>query len=346
MTRPLLDLPPELLIEILGFVPIRTLLKFSECSQYAQSLAKISLHSLHLDFASAPRSYRTSAYIALRHMPSINPSNVTRQFFQNLQAIRLAKFPQTILGGEKEGGTVRNESLHRVTVRITDAHIYEYSTLVDLHSALASNILKRYHHALQNLEISVWVLTIPTAEAISQLPALRSLSIKVEDYICPSTFWESSTSDEREAWAILGRSSTWDGRLRALKIDNAVLTVLDLAKILGKNKQCREIGLKGCKSIDATLWYFLGNESQSWTALQVLILANCGGTLNIASLKAIEKLKGLQHLDLRKCFGLDPETVEYWNKTIWHIPTLVAPKARNPPALDILEVDSDYTSDN
>ncbi|KAF2867216.1 hypothetical protein BDV95DRAFT_503111 [Massariosphaeria phaeospora] len=48
MARSLLNMPPELLVQILAFLPVQALLKFSQTSQYSHSLAKSSLHTLAL----------------------------------------------------------------------------------------------------------------------------------------------------------------------------------------------------------------------------------------------------------------------------------------------------------
>jgi hypothetical protein len=48
MVNQLLELPPELITQILAFLPVRTLLKFSETSHYARFLANSNLHTLNL----------------------------------------------------------------------------------------------------------------------------------------------------------------------------------------------------------------------------------------------------------------------------------------------------------
>lgn len=61
-----------------------------------------------------------------------------------------------------------------------------------------------------------------------------------------------------------------------------------------------------------------------------------------ATLENIGKLKGLETLDLRGCFGIDAKTMSDWNRNIWRIPYFTAPRSYTLFEEDVLEVDPNY----
>jgi hypothetical protein len=199
---------------------------------------------------------------------------------------------KAILEGKKESlALASNErSPYKVTVPLPDALTYDYSIIFNFQAALSSSILTRHGNALQNLDISLWTLTTPVTRAISQLPVLRSLSIKLEEETC----LRNSMDVQYKAWQILAGPNVWDGRLHSLKIQNANINPPQLTTILGNNSHCQELRLTNCSSVGRALWELLGGQWKGQTGLRILSIANCGDVVNEETLKTIAKLIGLQ----------------------------------------------------
>lgn len=250
MARSLLDLPPELLSQILSILSVRSLLKFSQTSRLSRTLANSNLHTLSL--AIQPLRSRAAAnYCEQKHC-----------------------------------------------VRVQNANICDYGMLLKFHNALLTSVVTRHADAMQALDLSIWTLTVPIANAVSNLFALRSLSIRIEDDLYARAMPRSSIAFEKEeqdkAWDLLGQNAVWKHRLRRLKIQNADLTTEQLARLLEQSKGCEELWLSGCKFISKDVWVFLGNEWEGRTTLHRLHVAECEWPLDEESLEAISGLTGLQ----------------------------------------------------
>jgi hypothetical protein len=292
MSASLLDLPPELLIPTLALLPTDSLLKFSQCSRYARSLANSSLHTLDLEFG--PRSYKNDCCLLTNSMP-VEPSNY---FYsprrRSLSTKHTHHFHTPILDRRDNKASANNKMTYKKIVRVNDAQSYGYPTLVNFHSALLSSLLVRYRNALKNIDITLWEFTAPMAKAISELSALRSLSVRIQEPCYMRSPHDSSKVAQLTAWQILATSTAWAGRLLVLKINNSDIVESCLFKILENNARCRELSLKKCALIGRALWDFLSLNLKSRNALQTLVIADCGGVLNTITLEAIERLRGLQ----------------------------------------------------
>jgi hypothetical protein len=185
-----------------------------------------------------------------------------------------------------------------IWLRIPDAHTYSYLTLLNFQSALVNSILARHGLMLQHLELSVWALTVPIAEAIAHLGALRSLSIRIESGVYRRGLSRSCRSLEREeqhkAWELLSKKAVWRSRLTALRIEDADLGTEQLAILLGDSRCCRELWLNRCRFIGKEVWEWLRSEWHGRDKLKILDVCDCGGVLGDAAIDAVGKMKGLQ----------------------------------------------------
>jgi hypothetical protein len=287
----LLDLPPELLVPTITLLPLKSLLRFSECSRYARSLANASLRTLDLEFG--PPSYLDDlCSTTLR--ASLHPSN---RFFSSRVISLVAKHARlhtANLDGRDREASTNNKMAYKTIVRIHDAHRHEHPTLVHLHSALLSSILGRYRHGLQKIDITVWAFTTPVAKAISELSALRSLSVKVQEPYYIRSPPQNCETAQLAAWQILVTSSAWAGRLLVLRIENADIAESSLFGVLDNNPFCQALSLRKCASIRQTLWRFLAMDWHGRDALHSLVIEEHGVILNNAALEEIGKLGGLQ----------------------------------------------------
>ncbi|KAH7127020.1 hypothetical protein B0J11DRAFT_432416 [Dendryphion nanum] len=282
----LLNLPPELQVQILAFLPVRSLLKFSQVCHHAHILASSSLHTLSLGIHSTD----------LRGSIDYDP--------------------------------------YQVSVLIPDAQTFDYTTLLSFHTALTKSILIRHGSTLRNLDISLWTLTTPTATALSALPALRAVSIRIEDVSHVRAMSRNKIAaqrvEQRHAWTTLTSKAIWASRLNALRIEGAELNSRQLMTLVHKSRWIREIWVSKCALIGRALWDVLGAEE--WVgrgaSLRVLGVGRCGGRVDEGVLDVVDGLGGLQFLSLQGCSydGLiDNETIENRNRARWGIPELILP---------------------
>jgi hypothetical protein len=260
MSTHLLDLPAEILNQILTPLPTTSLLRFSETSHYARSLANANLHTL--SFGIAP----------------LNPP-----FFNLLDL------------DQSTSSTTKGS--YAIWLHIPTAQIVEYWTLLNFQSALVTSILKRHGAMLQHLEISVWALTLPMVSAIARLRALRCFSLRIERSAMGRE-QRSCIAVEREeqgkAWNLLTKETpVWSRRLVALRLENCDLQVEQLAVLLKESRGCGELGLDRCRYLDRALWTFLA-KWQGREKLRVLDVAECGGILGEEARAAVGSLHGLQ----------------------------------------------------
>jgi hypothetical protein len=294
MPQSLLSIPPELLVHILAFLPIQSLLKFSQTSRYAHSLASSSLHTLSLGIHPS-RVAALIARVAATEYPQ--PKEITSFFSLPHHA------PPSEQRNSSENFYVAEEPLtldnsYKVSVLIPDAQIFDYTTLLNFHTALTSSVLFRHGATLRHLDLFLWTLTIPIAKALSGLSALRGLSIRVEDFpqvrAVPRTRAASQRTEEREAWSLLTETAMWVPRLNALRIEGGELNTAQLATLLGKVRWCRELWLCKCAMIDRSVWKFLASEWEGRSAVQILGISRCGGKLDEEVLDWIGGFKSLR----------------------------------------------------
>ena len=281
----LLDLPTEIISQILAPLPTSSLLRFSETSHHARTLANANLHTLSLGIAPPTLSRPKLLNIDQTSEPTSTASNSTK-------------------------------SPYSIWLQIPKAQTYEYWTLFNFQSALVTSILKRHGTMLQHLEISVWALTLPMVSAIENLRALRRFSLRIERIIGGRRSCVAVKREEQEkAWELLTKSTpVWSRRLMALKLENCDLKVDQLAVLLKESRNCKELGLDRCHYFGKGLWTWL-MEWEGTGKLKVLNVADCGGQLGDVSRMAMGKLNGLQ---VRPCSNSPPSFEGLGNRVCMH----------------------------
>ncbi|OAL56948.1 hypothetical protein IQ07DRAFT_594392 [Pyrenochaeta sp. DS3sAY3a] len=343
MARNLLQLPPELLVEIVAFLQVRDLLRLAQTCHFAQSLAYSNLRSLVL---------------GMQHGRTANPLSARR-------SIRTPPSPRTLHPTDPHlSRTHRFLSNHldpsTVWVRIRDAHEYDSTTLFALHDSLTQNILSRHGSVLHKLTLSLWTLTPAVAAALAQLPALRALSLSLQTPLHGPPVPRSRISDacphtaQRKAWGQLSVTAVWRPRLCSLRLENADLGVRELGNLLGEAEKCGELVLSsprkrrprgaGARYIGGDLWTFLGERCHGGTELRRLVLDECGGLVDGRVCATVEILGGLEYLDLRGCYTSDG-VIEHWEKCGWPTFTFFPPGMQDDGRDMALEVDPAYVVD-
>ncbi|KAF1365996.1 hypothetical protein EJ07DRAFT_51940, partial [Lizonia empirigonia] len=271
----LLDLPSELLFQMLATLPTKSLLRFARTCHYARSLAYSNLHTLSL--AIFP-SHRSSFKKPPSH-PDHDP--------------------------------------YKMLIRIHQAWRFDYPTLLSFHNKLIATISHRHACTLQKLELTLWTLSMPIAQALAALPALHHLSIRIETMqYAPRPHRASQRLEEQTSWTHLAASPAFASQLGTLHIDNANLSFSHLATLLAATHHLRALRLARCDVLTSQL-------ETPW----LLGAPRAAHTLpHPAPLAAISKMPSLQVLDLQGCRGLDGEVWERWNREVWRVPAFVAPR--------------------
>ncbi|KAK7514662.1 uncharacterized protein IWZ02DRAFT_372598 [Phyllosticta citriasiana] len=289
----LTSLPSELLLHILSYLPIKSLLAFSESSRMAYILASSSLQTLSLGIY--PNRTNTIAHV------------------------------------------IPKASEHRP------------NTLLTFHTALTSSILSRYSVSMRNLELSVWALTPPIADALASLKNVRRLSLRVEDPFgrgSPSFFRAMPEAASGTEWNKF--ADAW-GRLDTLRLMGAGISDWQLCRILERNPGLKELWLKKCPDVGHDLLKYMAEEWDGRLALDALSLIECDAAVEIdeEAMEYIGELTNLKHLSLLGCRGVSNDAVARLNHDFWHIPTIELPHAAEPGLVPaVIEVDPAYGDDD
>jgi hypothetical protein len=285
MSPSILDFPPELVHHILTFLPLRSLLKFSETCHGAHGIAKSSLHTLSLEIHSSRWVAQISRLSATEY-PRLKSA---------ISAFPRPDDPYDISCSIGDFIDYMNKNYpYRASVIIPGGSNIGPMTLLAFHTALTKRILTNHGATLQHLELSLWTLTLPVAKTLASLPALRTLSVRFNElpYLrgIPRKIFACQKDEQRQAWSLLTESAVWAPRLKALRIECADITIEQLSTLLRKSRQCRELWLCDCDAIDSKLWGILERE---WKG-SILGVMHCGHLLNEESLDSIGNLKNLQ----------------------------------------------------
>ncbi|KAJ9664274.1 hypothetical protein H2201_005266 [Coniosporium apollinis] len=312
------SIPPELLFQILSYLPIRSLLSFSVTSKSCHALASASVTTL--SFGVYPTSLA---------------SKISRLHHTAATDIELA---------EKDDPTT-------VSLIVPEAEKLPLPALYAFHGALTTSVLLRYSNSLRHLDLTVWTLDQCIATALGGCRSLRSLTLRIENphvRLGADAAWELSESgvkvmrkvDEDDAWDIF--DGAW-GRLRELRVEGARVSSEQLRKVLRVNPSVRELSVQRCKKLDKELWRFLGAEWVGRRDLEALSYVGCG-VLDMETLeKSLPAFGKLRHLSLLGTVGLDIDEVKRKNDEEWHIKDFVPPQSSSGRAVpDIIEVDPAY----
>ncbi|KAJ8117997.1 hypothetical protein OPT61_g929 [Boeremia exigua] len=205
---------------------------------------------------------------------------------------------------------------------------------------MVASLLVRHASTLQKLDLTLWTLSLPIAQAITTLPALRDFSLRLESaQAVPRAYTSMLRKEERTAWALLAATPEWTHSLRALRIENTGISVQQLLSLIEGAARLRDLRLSSCDMLTSSMW-----DASLFRKLSCLSVTDCANVhVTETAVGVISKMQRLQTLDLRGCNGLDGEVLEQWNKNVWRVPVFVAPRPRGFLKEDLfIEVDPDY----
>jgi hypothetical protein len=252
MTTQLFHLPPETILQILESLHITSLVRFAQTSKYARSLAYSNIQDLSLAIYPFHRNSWQNKLFAARHKPK--------------HALNAA-------------------------IQIPQAWEFEYSTLTKFHDKIIASVLTCHACALQRLDLTLWRMSEPVAAAISQLTALRELSISIESLqAMPRAYMSMQRKEEITAWSRLASNPTFMGRVNTLLIKNAEINTAQLSDLINGVERLRELRLSTCNMTTSEIW-----QTARLHGLHHLRLTDCPNIhVNEAAVDTISKMNRLQ----------------------------------------------------
>ncbi|KAK0628074.1 hypothetical protein DIS24_g10826 [Lasiodiplodia hormozganensis] len=371
----LTSLPSELLLHILSFLPIRSLLAFSLASRSAYVLASSSLQTLSLGV------YPTRVSSLISQLSSTSPTASPYSRSTRSLSSSAGSLPSSSACSSKSSSSELFNEACTVAHVIPQASELRPHTLLAFHTALTSSILNRYCMSMRHLELSIWALTPPVADALAGLKNLRTLCLRIEDPFGRGFLrrwiinWGSTVDDDDDdredeaehrgprrlpslyrALPEAGSGTEWNkfadawSWLETLRLVGAEVSDWQLCQILKRNVSLKELWLKKCPEVGGELLKFLDEEWEGRSSLQTLGLVDCdlAGEINAETVTHVGNLPNLQFLSLLGCKGVTNSTVEHLNDESWHIPHVEMPGAHAAdigPMPAVIEVDPAYVDD-
>ena len=319
------DLPFEIVLDVLQYLPIKDLFSFGLTSTRNRVLQEDSLTTLRLGVF----------HSKLSGMINLLEATVNTSCVHNVQMI----LPQ-------KGSKNKDCVIHTQNRSVQD-------------------VVRKYSRTLKDLEISIWDLQEGTVSLLAELPRLRHLSLRLDHPHTrhPSlkqNFWQQAPGST--AWNLLVPQRGHDalpGRLRSLSLDRAGVTDYQLRAVLKHNPNIKELYLRKCFNLTKDIFKFLAT-SKSGRQIEVLhftmvdkadiderILDYIGRmpNLQVSSPSVTLHLGHIincmsQALSLHGCRSIDTEALEKASKT-WKLSSLTMPfSVDSPPSR--LEVDPAY----
>jgi len=256
----LTSLPPELMREIINYLPIPSLLSFGLTSKDNHAIQAVSLSTLQLGVFHS----RLSGMISLIESSS------------------------------------KRSSTHSVPIILPRHESRTKEQVIRHQNNTVRSVLDRYRHTLRDLELVMWNLTEATSASLAELRNLRRLSLRFDHPYTrhrdlDKSFWD--TSPGSTAWnnlaALRGKGKSF-GRLESMNLERSGITDYQLRQILQNNPRLTELRLQKCLSLTEETFEYLG-DSNVGKRLEVLhVTRNDSEEIDERILKHIAKLPKLK----------------------------------------------------
>lgn len=161
-------------------------------------------------------------------------------------------------------------------------------------------VVDTYQQTLRDLEIALWELQEPSANAIAKLQNLKRLSIRLDHPHTRYTgidpqFWE--TSPGSTVWNLFasrpGEASAL-GRLQSLNLERAGITDYQLAKILESNPKITELSLRKCFTLTNKTFKLLAESTVGQQLESLHFTKSVSDKIDEGLLDSIGKLPNLK----------------------------------------------------
>jgi hypothetical protein len=229
------SLPPEVTHEILSYLPISSLLAFSETSHSSHSIALSAFNTLHIGI------YHT-------------------------------KIASLISSISRSTSTDSKPSTHNVPIILCKREARDKHQIIRSQTSKLVDIISRHAPTLRSLEVSAWALEQDLADVLVTMPNLRTLAVRLDHPTVrharvPKSFWDVSPlspvwntlSDQRKN----GRAPF--GRLESLTLERSGITDHQLLQLLQRNPRIKELKLQKCLTITDEFFEALANSPMAKT---------------------------------------------------------------------------------
>jgi hypothetical protein len=308
-SSPISTLPPEVLHQVLKYLPIATLLKFGRTSKSNYSAAILALQNLRL--AILPRHiHGVLAFLSSSTFDDID-ADLGDTFFDDPSRNKvIITSPLPPLDGPQRS---RTKPTSQRTV--TPAQYRE--KLLQLQNALACSILSTPTLArLSSLTLHIYHIISPSLTEIlaTLLPSLRDLRLNfyhpyLHDTCLPAQYWTNPIYLEPSPiWNALAGVGAESGtnlqlrRLEKLTVERAGITSFQLRKWVECNPNLRELRLRNVAGVDAEFVQWLGEyygDSETRAArptrMKILALESCSSLVadSVEQLTWLDSLFGV-----------------------------------------------------
>ena len=255
------SLPPEILREVLQYLPVSAVLSFGETSKYHHAIQSISLSKLRLGVFPS----RINAMISLLDTHDDQSKNHAVQ----------------IVLPKKDG---RSKEM-----------------VIQNQNKIISNVVSKYQLTLQDLDVTLWDLqsaaeSIGKARRLRSLsirldhPYTRYVDID-------RSFWKHAPGST--VWNSLcgkGKDSTVFGRLESLRLERSGITDYQLQRILDENPQITQLRLWKCLGLTED---FLRNLACSDLGQTLRLLHFTQNTMGWVNERILKYVQGMPNLTVR-----------------------------------------------
>jgi hypothetical protein len=257
------SLPPELLREVMLYLPVHDLLAFSQTSKHNYAVAHVSLMELNI---------------------GVFPNQIN------------ALLSDMDSSSRTSGSSTSSQ---RINIILSKRKTKSANLIMFHQNTVAARILHRHAPSLRSLELALWDLQATTADALAKASQLRHLSLRLDHpharavdlhrgFWCSSpgsTVWNSlftapsnarsrstspspSSSKQSESSALV--RSTVFGQLESLTLERAGITDWQLLRLISENPKLREIRLHKCLTITDEFFRELSRSPIGKSRLRVL----------------------------------------------------------------------------
>lgn len=218
MATSLLNLPSEILLQILSKLSIQPLLRFAQSSHHARTLAYTDIHALSLAVCATHQDFWHYKLSATRFEPE--------------------------------------HDLY-TAIQIPGAWDFPYNTLLAFHNKVIASILSRHAFTLQKVDLMLWTLSPTIAQAIAALPAIKQLSIRIESVQTVPRVHINTQKQRRQeytAWSLLASDPSWMHSVKSLRIENAEVNTSQLLSIVDSATRLQDLRLSACTMLTSSIW--------------------------------------------------------------------------------------------
>lgn len=267
----LASLPPEMIREVLSYLPIRPLLAFGSTSKENHAYQSFSLSKLRL---------------------GVFPS-------------RLNGIISLMEAGENRS------SMNSVQVTLPKSKSRTKDMVIRYQNATVDKVVNNYQQTLRDLEVALWELNKSSMESIGRLRNLRRLSIRLDHphtrhIDVDRSFWRSSPGST--VWNSLFKDSSAKstrtnplGRLESLSLERAGITDYQLQQTLMNNPRITVLRLQKCLTLTKETFQYLANSNFSKTLRVLYFTQNESTEIDDRVLEHIGKLSRLEVGSCQDC---------------------------------------------